>query len=109
MKQSAPYIDVVKMTISFSLQNDYENQVSVDGVHQVSLAGSFNHWTQDVLLMQQDRDGVWKIEIPILPKGKYYYKFFLDDKMWLEDIANSNREPDGFAGFNSVLIIEEEL
>lgn len=103
MNQSSPHIDLVKMTISFTLQSDYTNQVSVDGVHQVSLAGSFNHWSQDVLLMQQDNDGVWKIDIPMLPKGKYQYKFFLDDKMWVEDVANVNREADGFTGFYSIL------
>jgi 1,4-alpha-glucan branching enzyme len=57
------------------------------------------------LLMQQDSQGVWKIEIPILPKGKYQYKFLLDDKMWFEDFGNSNREPDGFTGFYSILIV----
>lgn len=105
MKQTSPNVDIEKRTISFSLQSDYENQTSVDGVHQVSLAGSFNNWSQDVLIMQQDADGVWKIEIPMLPKGKYQYKFFLDDKMWVEDFANPDRVPDGFAGFSSILSI----
>jgi len=105
MKQASPYIDAGKKTIEFSLQSDYENQVSIDGVHQVSLAGTFNHWSQDVLLLQQDKEGVWKIQIPMLPRGKYHYKFLVDDKMWLEDVANSYREPDGFTGFCSVLII----
>lgn len=103
MKQISPCIDAGKKTIEFSLQSDYENQVSIDGVHQVSLAGSFNHWSHDVLLLQKDKEGVWKIQIPMLPKGKYHYKFLLDDKMWVEDVANSYRKPDGFTGFYSVL------
>lgn len=105
MKQISPCIDPEKMTIAFTLQSDYQNHISVEGVHQVSLAGTFNHWSQDVLLLKQDSDGVWKIELPMLPKGKYHYKFFVDDKMWLEDVANSYREPDGFTGFYSVLIV----
>jgi hypothetical protein len=40
-----------------------------------------------------------------LPSGKYYYKFFIDDKMWMEDIENPLREPDGVTGWNSVLTI----
>jgi 1,4-alpha-glucan branching enzyme len=105
MKQISPCIDPVKMTIEFSLQSDCKNHVSIEGIHQVSLVGSFNHWSQDVLLLRPDEDGVWKIKIPMLPKGKYQYKFLLDDKIWLEDFANENREPDGFNGFNSILTV----
>jgi len=69
MKQISPYIDAGKKTIELCLQSDYENQISIEGVRQVSLAGSFNHWSQDVLLLSKDKDGVWKIQIPMLPKG----------------------------------------
>lgn len=81
MKHISPYIDAGKKTIEFCLQSDYENQISIEGVRQVSLAGSFNHWSQDVPLLSKDKDGVWKIQIPMLPKGKYHYKFFVDDKI----------------------------
>ena len=53
--------------------------------------------------MQPEKDGVWKIEIPMLPRGKYYYKFFIDDRMWVEDVDNPDRVPDGVHGWNSVL------
>ena len=95
---SSPHINPKKKTISFYIHNDC--------AHQISLAGSFNHWAQDVLLMEPGKNGVWKIEIPILPKGRYHYKFFLDDKMWMEDIDNPYRQPDGLNGFNSLLMIE---
>ena len=95
----SPQIDHDKKTIGFYLQNDCASQIS--------LAGSFNQWEQDAFLMEPGKDGVWKIEIPMLPQGRYPYKFFLDEKMWIEDIDNPNREPDGFNGFNSILIIEQ--
>jgi 1,4-alpha-glucan branching enzyme len=94
----SPYLNKRKKTIEFHLQNNCATQVS--------LVGSFNHWAQDVLLMQACKDGNWKIEIPMLPKGKYHYKFFVDDKMFTEDIDNPHREPDGRIGFNSVLLVE---
>jgi len=31
------------------------------------------------------------------------YKFFIDERMWAEDIENQFREPDGVTGWNSVL------
>lgn len=94
---SSPHINPKKKTIEFYIHNDC--------AQQISLAGSFNHWAHDALLMQPVKKGLWKIEIPILPKGRYHYKFFLDDKMWMEDVDNPYREPDGLSGFNSVLLI----
>lgn len=96
MKQhSSPHVNPRKKTIEFYIHNDC--------AQQVSLAGSFNHWAQDVLLMEPCRNGMWKIEIPMLPKGNYKYKFFIDEKMWVEDVENPYREPDGFNGWNSLL------
>ena len=98
MKPSAsPYINPRKKTIQFLLLNNCASHVT--------LSGSFNHWAHDSLEMKPDRDGLWKIEIPMLPKGTYQYKFFVDDKMWTEDICNPNRQPDGVTGFNSILTI----
>ena len=93
----SPHINPLKKTIEFFAYNNCASQVS--------LSGSFNNWAQDVLLMKPDKDGLWKIEIPMLPKGKYRYKFFVDDRMWMEDVDKPNREPDGITGFNSILTI----
>jgi hypothetical protein len=99
MKPNAsPHINGKKKSIEFYVQHDCASQIS--------LSGSFNHWAQDVLLMEPGKNGLWKIEIPMLPAGKYQYKFFVDYKMWLEDVDNPYREPDGFHGFNSILVID---
>jgi 1,4-alpha-glucan branching enzyme len=97
-KHFSPYIDESKKVIEFHIRNVCAKQVS--------LSGSFNNWAQDVLLMQPGKDGEWKIEIPLLPKGNYKYKFFIDDKMWVEDVENPYREPDGFNGWNSLLTVQ---
>lgn len=94
----SPYLNKRKKTIEFYVQNEFASHIS--------LAGSFNHWAKDVLLMQPGKNGMWKIEIPMLPQGRYQYKFFVDDKRWQEDYDNPLREPDGFRGFNSILVIE---
>jgi hypothetical protein len=88
-----------------STQNIIEFYVRHDCATQISLAGSFNHWANDVLYLEPRTNGLWKIEIPKLPKGKYRYKFFVDDSEWIEDVNNPYREPDGFSGFNSILIV----
>ena len=97
----SPYINRGNKTIEFVFYSHC--------AEQVSLSGCFNEWARDVLLMEPGLNGLWKIEIPMLPEGRYPYKFLLDEKMWVEDINNPYREPDGFTGFNSLLIIEPGL
>ena len=94
----SPLIDKKRNTIGFTVHND--------SATQISLAGSFNNWTPDVLLMEPHKNGIWKIDIPLLPAGRYQYKFHIDGQQWMEDTDNPFREPDGIAGFNSILTIE---
>lgn len=93
-----PFVDNTQKTIDFYFTHDTATQVS--------LTGSFNQWAQDVLLMEPSEKGVWKITIPLLPAGKYMYKFIADERYWLEDMDNPLREPDGFNGFNNILEIQ---
>jgi|SRR3981081_3583199 len=99
----SPYINKRKKTIEF-----YVHHLDAAACSHISLAGSFNHWAPDELLLlrpEKKKNRGWKITIPMLPRGKYYYKFFIDDKMWMEDIENPLREPDGVTGWNSVLTV----
>lgn len=91
----SPFINKRKKTIEFHIHNSCANHIT--------LAGSFNHWAKDVLPLRLLKGDIWSIEIPMLPHGKYEYKFFIDDRMAMEDIENPYREPDGIAGWNSVL------
>jgi serine protease AprX len=55
---NSPYINLKKNSIEFYMQSD--------SASHISLSGSFNHWAQDVLLLEPGRNGLWKIEIPML-------------------------------------------
>ena len=93
----SPFINYEQHAITFFMQHDCAGQVA--------LAGSFNNWAPDVLLLQPVQNGIWKISIPMLPAGRYQYKFFIDETTWLEDAGNPYREPDGFNGLNSILTV----
>jgi 1,4-alpha-glucan branching enzyme len=93
----SPYINKRKKTIEFHIR--------LRNASHISLAGSFNHWAKDELNMKPKEEGLWKIEIPMLPSGTYHYKFLIDDQMWMEDVENRLREPDGVTGWNSVLTV----
>ena len=91
------------------MKNCIEFVVHHDFAGQISLAGSFNQWDRDVLLLEPGKDGIWKIEIPMLSEGVYGYKYYVDELFWLEDVNNLYKEPDGFGGFNSLLMVKEYL
>jgi len=94
---ASPYINKRKKTIEFHIHNSCADQIT--------LAGTFNHWANDELKLHPTRNGMWLIEIPMLPEGTYHYKFFIDGRMWMEDIENQLREPDGVTGWNSILTV----
>lgn len=97
---TSPFINEQKNTIEFFIENSCAEEISI--------AGSFNHWANNILLMEPAKNGFWKIEIPMLPEGRYQYKFLIDHRHWMEDIDNPYREPDGFSGFNSILIVQHQ-
>jgi serine protease AprX len=88
--------------------NIVEFYVHHDWATEISLAGSFNNWAEDELQLEPGRHGAWRISIPLLKPGRYYYKFHVDQTHWLEDVNNPLREPDGYNGFNSVLLINPQ-
>jgi len=97
LQHQSPYLNKRKKTIEF--------HIALGAARHITLSGTFNHWAKDELEMKPEKEGTWKIEIPMLPRGKYHYKFLIDDKMWMEDVENQLREPDGVAGWNSVLTV----
>ncbi len=90
---------------------DYENKkiefyIQHEGPYQITLSGDFNQWAKEMIFFSPGKDGRWKAEIPLLPAGRYRYKFLINEHHWMEDVSNPLREPDTFNGFNSVLEIK---
>lgn len=98
---TSPFINHRQQCVDFYLQHD--------SAEQVALAGSFNNWDPNVLLLQPKENGVWKISIPLPVAGRYQYKFYINDAIWVEDTVNPYREPDGFNGLNSILTVPSNL
>jgi len=70
----------------------------------VSVIGTFNNWDPLANPLIKDNDGVWKTTVYLAP-GRYSYKFLIDKKTKITDPSSQVLEPDGFGGFNSVLIV----
>lgn len=76
-----------------------------DDASRVALCGDFNHWREDSTSFEKREHGLWHVEIPCQPAGKYRYKFLIDGKIWTEDPSHGLKEDDGLGGFNSILQI----
>jgi 1,4-alpha-glucan branching enzyme len=72
--------------------------------NEVFLAGEFNHWDTQSLLMKKDKDGFWKTKIKLSP-GRYEYKLFVDDK-WVENIPGAELSPNLFGTHNFVVWVK---
>ena len=77
-----------------------------DSAESVSLAGEFDGWEPHGF--EKDEAGVWRGRIAVPPPGRYQYKLVIDGVRWIEDPANLMKEPDGYDGFNSVLLVSAD-
>ena len=76
----------------------------------VHVAGTFNDWagTIDAGGWPMERDattGLWRTT-PTVENGRHLYKFVVDESDWFPDPSHPLREPDGFGGDNSILVVD---
>ena len=67
---------------------------------EVLLAGAFNSWDTQTLLMKKNKGGIWKTAIKLAP-GCYEYKFLADGE-WVENISGVETAPNPFGTRNCV-------
>lgn len=75
-------------------------------VRTVHLAGSFNGWSsRKEALTLVDAPDLWSITRHFDAPGAYSYKFVVNGREWVDDPENLNREPDGFGGYNTRVVL----
>ena len=74
----------------------------------VALVGDFNEWGQREVTMAQASDkGIWEFTMNLDP-GVYHYNLLVDGERWVANPKSSTLVPDGFGGYNSVLVVSEK-
>lgn len=74
----------------------------------VALVGDFNEWgQQEVSLAQASGQGIWEFTMNLEP-GVYHYNLLVDGERWAANPKSSTLVPDGFGGYNSVLVVSEK-
>jgi len=70
---------------------------------KISLAGDFNGWDVNSLLMEKDKKGNWKISVNLDP-GRQEYRFYADG-IWQDDPKAEERVVNPFGSQNCVRVI----
>ena len=70
---------------------------------RVFLAGDFNNWDVDNLLMKKDKKGAWEASFT-LPSGRYEYRFWVDE-VWRDDPNTQERVENPFGSQNCLRIV----
>ena len=66
----------------------------------VTVAGTFNNWSQDSLRLKKGKDGNWTGQLKLKP-GRYEYRFLVDNR-WENDPSLPS-VPNDFGSANCVL------
>ncbi len=72
---------------------------------EVCLAGSFNQWLDKELFLKKDKEGYWKISLP-LSQGRYEYRYIVDGN-WTNAQDQLEAVPNSFGTWNTVLQIQD--
>ena len=92
------------------LEGEMKNLKRVDfsllasDAQDVSLAGDFNGWDKNSHLLKKDSNGMWKINIDLMP-GSYEYRFLVDGE-WKNDPNCTTFAPNPFGGNNCIITLE---
>ena len=70
----------------------------------VLIAGDFNRWVTEPLILVDKKSGCWQKLIP-LEAGIHHYKFLVDDE-WRTDPLNPAIESNPYGVFDSVIVVE---
>ena len=77
---------------------------SAPEAREVFVAGEFNNWDARANPLKKDKNGMWKLTLPLMP-GRYEYRF-LTDGNWENDRSCSGCVPNKFGSVNCVRIVE---
>ncbi len=76
---------------------------------QIRLIGSWDYWSPPGIPFAIIEPGLWRARLPLPTPGTYFYKFLIDDQVWLDDPLNLHKAPDRLGGLNSVFEIADTV
>ena len=65
--------------------------------------GDFNDWQPSHALSRQ-KDGTWRVTIPLEPGRAYEFRYFVDGSRWLNEAEADRTERNPYGDDNSVIM-----
>jgi hypothetical protein len=85
-----------------SLSREIRFAIDAPNAKDIYIVGDFNHWKMDEgSRLSRRSDGKWEKSLG-LSTGRYKYKFVIDGQ-WVLDSQNSERVPNAFGTFDSII------
>jgi hypothetical protein len=81
---------------------------SAPEAHSVTIVGTFNGWDTHATPLHRDREGIWRVNVP-LEAGRYAYMFIVDGKRWVLDPSAARDASDDFGTPNSVVMVSSAV
>ena len=79
---------------------------AVNGAKTVAVAGEFNGWDANALVLKKQKDGSYKTTVELPVGGEYQYRYLLDGTTWENDWAADKYVASGVSGDeNSVVVL----
>jgi 1,4-alpha-glucan branching enzyme len=75
-------------------------QLIEPNAEEVLLVGDFTDWEENPILLKREKDGLWKVTVPLQP-GEHEYRFRVDGE-WRNDVKCAGRKPNPYGGENCV-------
>ena len=79
---------------------------NAESAREVSLIGDFNDWNERENIMTR-RGKIWSVTV-CLKEGRHLYTYKVDGQVLKKPPAAETTVPDGFGGYNGVVIIDSE-
>lgn len=79
-------------------------ELKADEAETVYLVGDFSDWDPvKIPLSGPDKNGLWKVKIPLKKHKTYNYNFLVNGDTWIPDPDADMIVDDGFGGINSII------
>jgi 1,4-alpha-glucan branching enzyme len=70
-----------------------------------ALAGEFNDWSLEASPMKRLKDGSFSITLSLPAGCSYQFRYVLDGKVWVNDLAADSYAPNEYFEDNSVVVV----
>jgi 1,4-alpha-glucan branching enzyme len=75
------------------------------GARKAAVAGEFNGWKTDEILMKQLKNGDFTATVVLKTGNEYQYRYIVDDQQWMTDTDADKYAESGFANCKNAVVV----